>query len=268
MPGLDDYRVPPDKKLDLGDYKSDDDGGREKDPTQAETERLHERLIELSQRLYADGRYALLVVFQGMDTSGKDSTTRAVFGGISPTGIDATSFKAPSSTELRHDFLWRIHQHAPARGEIAIFNRSHYEDVLIARVRELVPRHVWQRRYEHINAFEKLLADEGAAIVKFFLHISKDYQRERLQRRLDDPDKHWKFNPADLAERSRWQAYQEAYAEALARCSTPWAPWYIVPAEKRWFRDWLVTRVLVATLEKLELRYPKAAFDPAAIRIE
>lgn len=252
----------------LDAWACDDDAGWKKEACTADFERLHERFVELTQLLYAERRHGLLVVLQGMDTSGKDSATRAVFEGVSPTGIDATSFKAPTLEELGHDFLWRVHRHAPGAGEIAIFNRSHYEDVLIVRVHNLVPAERWQRRYEHINAFEKMLADEGATIVKFYLHISKEYQKERLQKRLAEPDKQWKFNPRDLRERALWSDYQAAYEEALARCSTPHAPWYVIPAEKRWFRDWLITCVLVETLESLAMRYPPPSFDPATIVIE
>ncbi len=268
MSVIEPYRVKPGSQPHLSDWPTDDDAGRDKSATQAEFEELHERFIELTELLYAQKEHGLLVVLQGMDTSGKDSTTRAVFGGVSPTGIDAISFKAPSEIERSHDFLWRIHPHAPARGEIAIFNRSHYEDVLIARVKQLVPEKRWKARYGHINAFEQLLADEGVAIVKFFLHISKDYQKQRLQKRLDNAKKHWKFDPSDLVERGRWSAYAQAYEDALGRCSTPHAPWYVIPAEKRWFRDWLITKVLVHTLERLEMRYPPARFNPADIRID
>jgi PPK2 family polyphosphate:nucleotide phosphotransferase len=177
------------------------------------------------------------------------------------------SFKAPNDVELGHDFLWRIHQNTPRRGHITVFNRSHYEDVLIVRVKQLVPEKRWQARYDHINAFEELLHDEGTVVLKFFLHISKDYQKDRLQRRLERPDKRWKFNPTDLVERARWADYQQAYADALSRCSTRHAPWYVVPAEKRWFRNLLVLRVIVDTLEDLKMAYPKVDFDPGRIVI-
>lgn len=265
MPEIADYRVRPGSPCDLSDWKSDDDGGLDKAAAARSFAKLHARFVELTELLYAERRHGLLVVLQGMDTSGKDSATRAVFSGVSPTGIDATSFKAPTPEELAHDFLWRVHRHAPPRGEIALFNRSHYEDVLVVRVHKLVPARQWRTRYAHINAFERLLADEGAVIVKLFLHISKDYQKQRLQKRLDNPRKHWKFDPADLAERERWSEYRGAYEDALGKCSTEHAPWYVIPAEKRWFRDWLMTSVLVSTLEALEMKYPKATFDPAAI---
>ncbi len=268
MSVIDQFRVEPGSAVDLKRWEPDDDDPRDKEATQAEFAELHERFIELTELLYAERKHALLVVLQGMDTSGKDSTTRAVFGGVSPTGIDATSFKAPSETELAHDFLWRVHPHAPARGEIAIFNRSHYEDVLIVRVRQLVPEERWKARYEHINAFEHLLADEGVTIVKLFLHISKAYQKERLQKRVDNPKKHWKFDPNDLVERQRWSDYQAAYEDVLSQCSTRHAPWYVIPAEKRWFRDWLITKVLVQTLERLEMKYPPARFGPQEIHFD
>lgn len=261
------YRVEPGDKVRLSDWKSSDSGNIDKDAGIAAFERLQERFVELTKLLYAESRRSLLVVFQGMDTSGKDSSTRALFRNVSPTGVRATSFKAPSASELAHDFLWRVHANTPARGEVAIFNRSHYEDVLIVRVRQLVPESRWKARFEHIRAFEQMLADEGTIIVKFFLHISREYQKERLQLRLDNPEKRWKFNPGDLVERERWHQYMSAYEDALSRCSTQHAPWYVVPAEKRWFRDLVMATVLVETLESLDMRFPVPTFDPAAISI-
>ncbi len=267
MPESRKYRVEPDKTCDLSRWDSNDDGSLDKEKTSKDFADLHERFIELTQLLYAEHKRGLLVVLQGMDTSGKDSATRAVFGGVSPTGINAVSFKQPSAEELSHDFLWRVHRHAPERGEITIFNRSHYEDVLIVRVHDLVPEKRWKARYEHIRNFERLLVDEGAVIVKFYLHISKDFQKERLQKRLDDPKKHWKFNPGDLVEREKWPEYRKAYEDALGKCSTEDAPWYVIPSERRWFRDWLMTKILVETLEGLDMKYPKVDFDPANIKI-
>src|SRR5690606_28398848 len=185
---------------------------------------------------------------------GKDSTIRRVIGHLNPDGCRVISFKGPTERELKHDFLWRVHAHVPAKGFITVFNRSHYEDVLIARVKNLVPEKVWSKRYDHINHFEQLLLDEGTHIVKFFLHISKDYQKQRLQRRLEKPDKRWKFNPEDLEERKHWNDYQEAYVEALTRCNSAASPWYVVPAETRWFRDALVARVLREKLESMDLK--------------
>ncbi|MEQ9461272.1 MAG: polyphosphate kinase 2 family protein [Phycisphaeraceae bacterium] len=261
------YRVMPGSKLDLNGLPTADDGGIDKDMARDRFAELRQRLIEKQELLYADGRFGVLVVFQAMDAGGKDSTIRKVIGPLNPAGVRVTSFKAPSDEELRHDFLWRIHANAPRRGNIAVFNRSHYEDVLIARVKDLVPPKVWQQRYDHINAFERLLYDEGTRVVKFYLHISKGYQKQRLQLRLDDPNKHWKFEPADLKERARWSDYRVAFEDAMSRCSTERAPWYVVPAERRWFRNLLVAQVLVDTLDALDLRTPKPAFDPTTVDI-
>ncbi|MEX0776155.1 MAG: polyphosphate kinase 2 family protein [Phycisphaeraceae bacterium] len=265
---MDHYRVKPDSKVDLCKIPSQDDGGVDKIKGKAQFRKLRRNLATLQEALYAQHKHALLVVFQAMDTGGKDSTIRSVFTGVNPAGISVTSFKAPSTEERDHDYLWRIHDHAPPTGMIHVFNRSHYEDVLVVRVKNLVPAQRWKRRYEHINAFEKILHDEGTMIVKFYLHISKDYQKERLQRRLDRPDKHWKFNPDDLAERARWAEYQAAYDAALSHCSTKHAPWYIIPAERRWYRDLLIASVLVDTLTSLKMNYPQPTFDPATIAIE
>lgn len=264
----DKYRVSEGKKLNLADIPSRDDGGLEKEAAHEEFERLHRRLIELESLFYADKRHAMLIVLQGMDTSGKDSTIRRVFSGVGPSAVQVAEFKAPTELELRHDFLWRVHAETPRRGRIVVFNRSHYEDVLIVRVNELVPEERWKGRYEHINAFERLLADEGTVTLKFFLHISREYQREQLQERLDTPEKQWKFSPDDLKVRAKWNDYQEAYEDALRKCSTERAPWYVVPAERRWFRNLLVTRVIVDALESLDLRYPKPTYDPKSIRID
>lgn len=261
------FRVEPNQPVRLSEWQPSEDGEIRKDEGIAAFERLQERFVEQTKLLYAENRRGLLIVFQGMDTSGKDSSTRALFRNVSPTGVKATSFKAPSADELAHDFLWRVHENTPARGQIAIFNRSHYEDVLIVRVRQLVPESRWKARYEHIRAFEQLLADEGTVIVKFYLHISREYQKERLQVRLDEPNKRWKFNPSDLIERQRWNDYMAAYEDALSRCSTHDAPWYVVPAEKRWFRNLVMATVLVETLDSLDMRYPVPTFDPAAISI-
>jgi PPK2 family polyphosphate:nucleotide phosphotransferase len=219
-------------------------------------ERLGARIDELQDALYAEGRRALLIVLQGRDTSGKDGTIRKVFGPLDPLGIAITSFKAPTPVELAHDYLWRVHQAVPPKGTIGVFNRSHYEDVLVVRVHELVPKSVWRPRYEQIKAFERLLTENDVTILKFFLHISRDEQRERLLARLDDPTKHWKFSAGDLGERDRWDAYTAAYEEALARTSAPDAPWYVVPADKKYVRDLLVAQVVVDTLERMDPKYP------------
>ena len=229
---------------------------------------LRAELDRLQELFYADGRRGLLVVLQGMDTSGKDGTIRHVFEGVNPQGVHVGAFKTPTPEEQSHDFLWRIHPHAPAKGDIAIFNRSQYEDVLIARVHELVPKHVWSKRYRGINEFERELVDEGTTVLKFFLHISRDEQEERLRERLTDPTKHWKLSPSDARERSFWPQYTRAYEEMLARTTTAWAPWYIVPSDHKWFRNWLVSRVLVETLEAMDLRYPPPKVDLSTYKID
>jgi PPK2 family polyphosphate:nucleotide phosphotransferase len=269
-PGAERYRVRHGEKLDLGRH---DPGDRalfsgDKEAARAVIAKLNGEIEALQEVLWARQRERLLIVLQGMDTAGKDGAIRNVFQGVDPLGVRVASFKAPTGRELAHDFLWRVHAEVPAAGEIVIFNRSHYEDVLIVRVRELVPRAVWRRRYRQIVEFERLLAETGTTILKFFLHLSKDEQRERLQARLDDAEKNWKFNPGDLAERARWEDYQSAYQEALARTSTAAAPWYVVPADRKWYRDLVISTVLVETLRGLELEPPRADFDPATIRIE
>jgi PPK2 family polyphosphate:nucleotide phosphotransferase len=264
---LDHYRVRPGSHVDLTSIPTDDDGGVPKTDALAEFESLRTRLVKLQELLYAEGKHALLVVLQAMDAGGKDSTIRSVFSSLNPQGCKVISFKAPNDVELRHDFLWRIHANVPRLGFIGVFNRSHYEDLVIVRVKGLLPEERWRQRYEHINAFEKLLGDEGTTVVKFYLHISKDYQKQRLERRLSKPSKHWKFNPADLAERARWDDYRTAYEEALRRCSTKDAPWYVIPAEQRWYRDLLIARVLVETLRGLHMKYPKPTFDAKDIVI-
>ena len=262
------YRIKPGSTVDLATIKTKDDGGLKQDVAEAEFEKLTRKLADLQELMYAENRHALLVVFQAMDAGGKDSTIRHVFGPVNAAGCYVVSFKKPTEHEVARDFLWRVHQHVPPKGSIAVFNRSHYEDVLVARVKGLVPERTWKRRYDHINAFERVLSDEGTTVVKFFLHVSKDYQKERLQRRLDKPEKWWKFNPADLEERARWDDYQQAFADALSKCSAAHAPWYVVPSERRWFRDLLVARVLVDTLEALKMSFPKPAFDPKVVEID
>ena len=265
------YRVEPGQrvhlaKLDAGSTAAFD--GKKKD---AETEafpRLNARLEELQELLWAERKHKMLIVLQGMDTSGKDGTIRHVFDGVNPQGVRVASFKAPTEAELAHDFLWRVHPNVPGRGEMAIFNRSHYEDVLVVRVQQLAPEEVWRPRYRQINDFERLLAETGTTILKFFLHIDKDEQKERLQARLDDPAKRWKFRKGDLDDRARWDDYVAAYEEALEKTSTEHAPWYVVPANKKWYRNLVVATVLVETLEKLGMKHPEAEEDLAGIEIE
>lgn len=217
---------------------------------------LNERLEVLQEMLHIDGRRRLLVVLQGTDTSGKDGTIRRVFEGVNPLGVRVASFKAPSAEELARDFLWRVHRHVPGNGEITIFNRSHYEDVLVVRVRGLVPETVWQKRYDQINDFERLLVESGTTILKFFLHISAEEQAKRLRTRIQDPTKRWKFNAHDLEERALWLDYQKAYEVMLERTSTRWAPWWLVPADRKWLRNLFISQVLVDTLDGFSLSYP------------
>jgi PPK2 family polyphosphate:nucleotide phosphotransferase len=251
------FVVTPSQPLSLADHNPDHIGQyRHRKEAEDSLRANLRRLDELQNRLYADGRRALLVVLQGIDASGKDGTIRHVAGAFDPQGIHVVSFKVPTERELAHDFLWRVHQHTPARGEISIFNRSHYEDVLVVRVHNLVPERVWRQRYEHINAFERLLAGSGVTILKFFLHISKDEQKRRFEERLRDPRKNWKFRKEDLTEREAWDDYMAAYEEALARCSTEHAPWIVVPANHKWYRNLVVSQFLVRALESLDLAYP------------
>ena len=238
----------------------------DKESAKVQLEHDAEAIDVLQDRLYAEGRRALLVILQGMDTSGKDGTVRAVFKQTGPLGMAVTAFKKPSEAELAHDFLWRIHKACPERGTIGIFNRSHYEDVLIGRVRQLAAPEVIEHRYDQINAFEDMISS-STRIVKFMLHISKDEQKERLQSRLDEPHKHWKFDPADIAERKLWDDYQEAYEVMLGRCSTKVAPWYVIPADKKWARNAAIATIVRATLEEMDPRYPKVEWDPADFKI-
>ena len=264
-------------------YRADTDGTfrlRDHDPADdrcfdGDKETGQQRLVELrlelaryQDRLYAEGRQKVLVVLQAMDAAGKDSTVRDVLRSTNPMGVHAHSFGRPSDEELGHDYLWRVHAHTPNQGEIVIFNRSHYEDVLVVRVAELVPPSRWKRRYRHLCEFERMLVDEGVTIRKFFLNISREAQREQLQQRLDDPDKRWKFDPADLAVRASWDAYMQAYEDAIRETSTKDAPWYIIPADRRWYRKLAVAEILVATLRDLDPRFPVGRDDLEGIVID
>jgi PPK2 family polyphosphate:nucleotide phosphotransferase len=252
--------------LDDADARLSGDLLPDKKALDRELEALTTRMDELQRRLYAESSRALLVVLQGRDASGKDGTLRRVFGRLDPLGLTATSFKVPTELELRHDFLWRVHLAAPARGTVAVFNRSHYEDVLVVRVRKIAPESVWRPRYEQINLFERILVENGTVILKFMLHISREEQRERLLSRLEDPEKHWKFNAGDLAERQLWDDYTAAYREMLQRTSTPSAPWYVVPADSKRVRDVLVARAVVEALERMDPRYPGPPAELQALR--
>lgn len=236
-------------------------GGKNKAWAAEALEKNIRRLDDLQYRLYAENSRAVLIVLQGMDAAGKDGTIRNVMRGMNPQGCTVTSFKKPSAEELDHDFLWRIHKAIPCKGDFGIFNRSHYEDVLIVRVHQAIPKQVWENRYRQINEFERMLSGNRVTIVKFFLHIDKDEQLERMRERFEDPKKRWKFNPGDLEERKLWGSYMAAYEDALSRCSTPWAPWYVIPANHKWYRNLAVSAILVETLEKLDLQVPQPAFD-------
>ncbi len=251
------YRVDPDAPVTLAELDTDEsEGFNSKKDVKDELADLRDRISELQARLYAEGRRSLLVVLQAMDTGGKDGAIKDVFRGVNPQGCQVWSFKTPSSEELSHDFLWRYHQKAPPRGMITIFNRSHYEDVLVVRVKDIVPESVWRPRYEAIRDFEETLGREGVSVLKFFLHISKDEQKRRLEARLAKPEKHWKFSSADLAERKRWDAYQVAFQDAINATSTADAPWYVVPSDHKWFRNLVIARTIAATLEQMDPHYP------------
>ncbi len=267
---MDRYRVKPNTEIDLSAwdpadksaYTGDKEDGRDR------LDELTDELETLQELLYAENRHKVLIVLQGMDTSGKDGTIRHVFEGVNPQGVRVAGFKVPTPEELAHDYLWRVHKQTPGRGEIVIFNRSHYEDVLVVRVHRLVPEEVWSRRYAQINAFEKTLAEEGTTILKFFLHIDLDEQKERLQARLDEPAKRWKFNLGDLKERKRWPEYIQAYEAVLSKTSTSWAPWYIVPANRKWYRNLVVASVIVDTLKRLDMQTPEPEDDLEGVVIE
>ena len=264
------YRVEPNAKLRLSKMDPEDStafkGSKEKGLKRLEE--LTKKLETLQEVLYGEHKHKILVVLQAMDTAGKDGVIRHVFEGVNPQGVRVASFKAPTTEELDHDYLWRAHKQVPGRGEIVIFNRSHYEDVLVVRVHELVEKTVWTKRFEHINQFEKMLADEGTTILKFFLHIKPEEQKERLQARLDDQSKNWKFSPDDLKERKYWDDYMAAYEDVLNKTSTPWAPWYVIPSDRKWYRNLMLSEILVGALEGLHLQYPKVAFDPKSVVVE
>lgn len=262
-------RVEPGEKARLRDRNPRDKSlFGDEEQTKADTAALAKEIDTLQDRLYAEGSRSLLVILQGTDTSGKDGTIRSVFNATGPLGVSVHAFGPPSKLELAHDYLWRVHAVCPRRGTIGIFNRSHYEDVLIGKVRKFAPEAVIEQRYEQINAFEKILAENGTTILKFMLHISKDEQNERLQARLDDPTKNWKFNPGDLEDREHWDDYQEAYETLLHRCSTPWAPWHVIPADRKWVRNAAIANIVKATLEEMNPQYPKVSWNPGDFHVE
>ena len=261
--------VKPGDNVKLADY---DPGytGDHKDRNRAEQKiaEIQEQLSELQELLYAENKHALLIVLQAMDTGGKDGTIRRVMSGVNPQGCDVRSFKVPSSEEASYDYLWRAHRAVPPKGKIIIFNRSYYEDVLVVRVHDIFPKEVWSKRYNQINDFERMLVENGTLVMKFFLHISRDEQKERLEARLKEPRKLWKFSEADVRERAFWDDYMEAYEDALSKCSTKWAPWHIVPANRKWYRDLVVGESIVKALKNLDMKYPEATVDPASIKLD
>jgi PPK2 family polyphosphate:nucleotide phosphotransferase len=260
--------VEPESHIHLPDVDPSDTHGIQKADAADHLKSSLKRLAVLQYLLYAEGRRALLVVLQGIDAGGKDGTIRHVMSGLNPQGVSVTSFKAPDGEERRHDYLWRIHRAVPEYGKIGIFNRSHYEDVLVVRVHSLAPKSVWSKRYDQINCFEQMLSESGVHIVKFLLYISKDEQAARFRKRIEDKTRNWKFSPDDLKERQYWDQYMEAYSDMLRRCSTPEAPWYVIPANHKWFRNLAVAQIVCRTLEDMHLRYPKPAENLSDIKFE
>lgn len=267
---MDQYRVAPGSRVDLSDWDPDEVSAFSGDKDEAKElfADMVERIAELQHVMWAEDKQSLLVVIQAMDTGGKDSTIRSVFSGVNPQGVRVANFKSPTKVELEHDYLWRVHPHTPGKGEIAVFNRSHYEDVLIVRVLGFAPEEKWQRRYGHINDFERLLTDEGTTVVKLYLHISKEEQAGRLQERLDTPEKLWKFNKADLDHRALWSDYMTAFEAVLEKTSTDNAPWYIIPANRKWYRNYVIGRIILDTLESMNMQFPAPEDDLDDVVIE
>jgi PPK2 family polyphosphate:nucleotide phosphotransferase len=263
-----DHKVKPNEKVKLSKLDANYSEGWKGNKKDAKLKlaELNKQLDQLQEILYAEHKHKILVVMQGMDGGGKDGTIRAIFDGVNPQGVRVANFKAPTSTEMDHDYLWRVHQAVPARGEIVVFNRSHYEDVLIVRVHNLVPKNTWEKRYQHIREFEKMLTDEGTTILKFCLFIDRDEQKKRFLERLADPTKQWKYNPNDINERKLWADYMTAYETMLSETSTDYAPWYLVPANRNWYRNLVITNVIVKKMEELNLQYPKLNIDIEAAK--
>lgn len=253
-----DYKIRKGSDFKLKTHDPDDISLWKEDKLTAKDEikKLRNKLIDLQQLLYAEGKHKVLIVLQAMDAGGKDGTIRSIFKGVNPQGVKVASFKVPTPDELAHDYLWRIHKKTPGTGEIVIFNRSHYEDVLVVRVKELVPKKTWEKRYQHIVNFEKSLSDEGTTILKFFLNISQEEQKKRFMERIDKKSKQWKFNPADIEERKYWDRYMSAFEDAINKTSTQYAPWFVIPANRNWYRDLIVSRIIVGALESLKMKYP------------
>lgn len=268
---LERYLVKPGSKVDFGEIASGEKAlfdGNGKTEFEPQFKILQDQLQELQKRLYAENKHRILVVMQAMDTGGKDGCIKHVFSHIDPQGIHVRSFKKPSEEELAYDFLWRVHSKVPHRGQLVIFNRSHYEDIIAVRVKKLFPDEVWKRRQQHVIDFERMLAEEGTTIVKIFLHISKDEQKRRLESRLENPHKHWKFNPDDLADRARWDEFMEAYQDVIGKTSTKLAPWFVVPSDRKWYRNLCVARIMLDTMKGLNLELPEIDWDPSGIKIE
>jgi len=264
------YRIISGTKVDLSKWDPNDKSifPMGKKVGKEHLKQLNHELETLQELLFAEGKHKVLIVLQAMDTGGKDGTIRHVFEGVNPQGVKVASFKAPTREELAHDYLWRVHKHTPGKGEIVIFNRSHYEDVLVVRVHDLVPKEVWSKRYEHIAAFEKILADEGTTILKFYLHIDQDEQKERLQARLDEPEKNWKFSLGDLEERKLWDQYTTAFENALEKTSTEASPWYVIPANRKWYRNLVISSIIIEKLKSLNMSFPEAEDDLSGVIIE
>ena len=268
---LEKYLVKPGSKVDLGKMDSDEkelfeDGGKEE--SWAAFDVLQEELKHLQKMLYAQNKHRVLVVMQAMDTGGKDGCIKNVFSRIDPQGIHVRSFKKPTEEELARDFLWRVHDRVPRNGQLVIFNRSHYEDIIAVKVKKIFPEKVWKQRFRHVVEFERMLAEEGTTIVKIYLHISKDEQKARLDSRLENPDKHWKFNPDDLKDRALWPDFMKTYEDLMEKTSTEHAPWYIIPANRKWYRNLVVARIMVDTLKKLKMDFPPIDWDPSTMVVE
>lgn len=267
---LEQYWVKPGTKVDFSTLDSGEKSlfeGKQKTEFEPQFKELQDQLQDLQKILYAQNKHRILVVMQAMDTGGKDGCIKHVFSHIDPQGIHVRSFKKPSEEELSYDFLWRVHQKVPHRGQLVIFNRSHYEDIIAVRVKKLFPDEVWKRRERHVLEFERMLAEEGTTIVKIFLHISRKEQKKRLETRLENPVKHWKFNPDDLADRARWDDFMAAYEDVIGKTSTELAPWFVVPADRKWYRNLCVARIMLDTLRKLDMELPKIDWDPNGITI-
>jgi PPK2 family polyphosphate:nucleotide phosphotransferase len=261
--------VKPGKRFKLSEHNPEETlGFKTKEEVASTLEKNKVRLADLQYLLYAENKRSVLIVLQAIDAGGKDGTIRHVMSALNPQGCSVTGFKVPSVEEADHDFLWRIHRAVPARGDIGIFNRSHYEEVLAVRVHNLVPKSVWSQRYEQINGFEKFLTENNVKILKFFLYISKDEQKKRFQRRIDDPKKHWKLDEGDFEKRKYWNDYMRAFEDALNRCSTPWAPWYVIPANNKWFRNFAVSEIIVEVMEDLDMKFPKTKIEVSKLKLQ